>query len=56
MYKREKCMRESIGRYVCVQNYNTISAWHHQLGLSPQALGQEVIESLVQIKNTECVQ
>lgn len=50
MYKREKCMRESIGRYVCVHklyhNSNTYSAWHHQLGLSVQAL-EEVAENSV---------
>lgn len=50
MYKREKCMRESIGRYVCVHKLyhssNTYSAWHHQLGLSVQAL-EEVAENSV---------
>lgn len=50
MYKREKSMRESIGRYVCVHklyhNSNTYSAWHHQLGLSVQAL-EEVAENSV---------
>lgn len=56
----KKCMRESIGEYVCVHklypNPNTISACHHQLGLSAQALGEEVAENSLQIKNTKCVQ
>lgn len=60
MYKREKCMRESTGRYLCVHklyhNSNTFPAWHHQLGLSAWALGEEVAENFVQIKNTKCVQ
>lgn len=53
------CVRESIGRYVCVHKLyhssNTFSAWHHQLVLSVQAL-EEVAENLVQIKNAKCIQ